>query len=1060
MKKFSRVLKQLLVFFLILFMSSHMMGDISIFAEGGTGKDIGNLMKIDPVSVTKIVGSEAKPIIEKGNKVANAPEVKVGDLLEFKYEFHVDETSLQQIAVGDYFYLNLPDGQHIKAIEGVHDITTPDGKLLGRYTIENGKIKVIVAHLGIQDSGKSGWISFHGTVIKDGENVQIGTKGNTRLTIKPSENGNGGGGGGHDSGKSLIGDDKIVFSKDGKQYIGKNIINWHLNVNYDGLRKMVNGEAVTTKSHVVLEDTLPAGVTVDLHSIYITTPLFVPTPDNKMSGFAVNYPRVHPEVIEPRTGETYQQFYERIKNAEKLTVGVYDKNGEHKLLFGFGNLPGNGINYANILGNETEFHNVIDDHVRSGNITSEQANRMKQVYGTQRTTKGAVVGYDVSFDTNVSGPSGNYENIAQLHWDEQNPDNVKTVVAFHRTEAGINENEKKITIQGTKTWEDGENQDGKRPDKIKVILNKTVDGKTTKAGEKEVTKDNWIYEFTDLPKYEGGKEITYSINEEAVVGYEKEIQGYNLVNKYTPETVSVKGTKTWEDKENQDGKRPDKIKVILNKTVDGKITKASEKEVTKDNWIYEFTDLPKYEGGKEITYSIDEEAVEGYEKGIKGYNLTNKYTPETVTVKGTKTWEDGENRDGKRPDKIKVILNKTVDGKTTKAGEKEVTKDNWTYEFTDLPKYEGGKAITYSIDEEAVAGYEKEIKGYNLVNKYTPETVSIKGTKTWEDKENQDGKRPEKIKVILNKTVDRKTTKAGEKEVTKDNWSYEFTDLPKYEGGKEITYSIDEEAVTGYEKEIKGYNLVNKYTPEKVSIKGTKTWEDGENRDGKRPERIKVILNKTVDGKTSKASEKEVTKDNWSYEFTDLPKYKDGKEITYSIDEEAVTGYEKEIKGYNLVNKYTPEKPTEPNKPKDPEKPVEPNKPKEPEKPTEPNKPKEPEKPTEPNKPKEPEKPTEPNKPKEPEKPTEPNKPKEPEKPTEPNKPKEPGQPTKQNNSKELNKSTVETKYEKKEQEISQTKNEELPKTGERDSAMETMVGFISIVVSMLLFMKKEKRQV
>ena len=59
-----------------------------------------------------------------------------------------------------------------------------------------------------------------------------------------------------------------------------------------------------------------------------------------------------------------------------------------------------------------------------------------------------------------------------------------------------------------------------------------------------------------------------------------------------------------------------------------------------------------------------------------------------------------------------------------------------------------------------------------------------------------------------------------------------------------------------------------------------------------------------------------------------------------------------------------------------------------------------------------------------------------------------------------MNKSTLETKFEKKEQGISQTKNEELPKTGERDSVMETMVGFISIVVSMLLFMKKEKRQV
>ena len=634
MRKLLVITRKTLLVSLLMLLTIILGTDRFIFADSSNNKDIGYLMRIDPVSVTKIEGSEEKTIIEKGNKVSNAPDVKVGDLLEFKYEFYFDENSLKQIAVGDYFYLNLPDDQHIKTIDGVHDIKTPDGKLLGRYTIENGKIKVIVADLGIQDSAKSGWITYYGTVIKDGENIRIGTKGNTRLTIKPNENGNGngGGGGGHDSGKSQIGDDKIPFSKDGKQYIGKNIINWHLNVNYDGLRKMVNGETVETKNHVVLEDTLPANVTVDLHSIYITTPLFVPTPDNKMSGYAVNYPRVHPEVIEPKSDETYQQFYDRIKNTGKLSVGVYNQNGERKLLFGFGNLPGNGITYANILGNQEEFHNVIDDHVRSGKITNEQANRMKQVYSPQGTTQGAVVGYDVSFDTNVSGPSGNYENIAQLHWDEQNPDNAKTAVAFHRTEAGISENEKKISIKGTKTWEDKENQDGKRPDKIKVLLNKTVDGVTTKVAEKEVTKDNWTYEFTDLPKYEGGKEITYSIDEEAVEGYTKTVEGYNLKNSYTPETITVKGTKTWDDKENQDGKRPDKIKVLLNKTVNGETTKVAEKEVTKDNWTYEFTDLPKYEGGKAITYSIDEESVEGYTKTVDGYNLKNSYIPSTIST--------------------------------------------------------------------------------------------------------------------------------------------------------------------------------------------------------------------------------------------------------------------------------------------------------------------------------------------------------------------------------------------------------------------------------------------
>ena len=384
-----------------------------------------------------------------------------------------------------------------------------------------------------------------------------------------------------------------------------------------------------------------------------------------------------------------------------------------------------------------------------------------------------------------------------------------------------------IDIAGKKTWDDANNQDGKRPDKIKVILKKTVDGTTTTVAEKEVKADtdgNWKYEFNNLPKHENGKLITYSIDEEDVPGYTKSKDGYNLKNTRTPEKVSIAGVKSWDDGNNQDGKRPDKIKVILNKTVDGQTTKVTEKEVTKENnWSYEFNDLPKYENGKEITYSIDEEAVPGYEKSTDGYNLKNKYTPEKVSIAGKKIWDDKNNQDGKRPDKIKVILNKTVDGVKTKVTEKEVTVlTNWRYEFNNLPKYENGKLITYSIDEEAVPGYEKIVDGYNLNNKYVPEKVAISGKKIWDDNHNEHGKRPDKIKVILNKTVNGRTTKVAEKEVTaENNWNYTFTDLPKYENGKLIKYRIDEVDVPGYKKSIKGYDLTNKYIPPKPKLPKT-----------------------------------------------------------------------------------------------------------------------------------------------------------------------------------------------------------------------------------------------
>ena len=74
------------------------------------------------------------------------------------------------------------------------------------------------------------------------------------------------------------------------------------------------------------------------------------------------------------------------------------------------------------------------------------------------------------------------------------------------------------------------------------------------------------------------------------------------------------------------------------------------------NWTYTFKDLPKYANGKEITYTVTEEAVEGYETSVDGFNITNTYTTETTEVKGSKTWNDADNQDGKRPESITVRL--------------------------------------------------------------------------------------------------------------------------------------------------------------------------------------------------------------------------------------------------------------------------------------------------------------------------------------------------------------------------------------------------------------------
>ena len=480
----------------------------------------------------------------------------------------------------------------------------------------------------------------------------------------------------------------------------------------------------------------------------------------------------------------------------------------------------------------------------------------------------------------------------------------------------------KVSIAGEKTWEDKDNQDGKRPTKIKVKLLKQVENETPVVVEtKEVEADatgKWTYSFENLDKYEKGKLIKYSIDEEEVTGYTKTVDGYNIKNSYTPEVVNIAGEKTWNDNDDQDGKRPESIKVTLYKTVNGIKSKVEEKDVTKANgWKYEFKNLPKYEKGKEIKYSIEEDSVAGYVGSLDGYNLTNTHTPEKVNIAGEKTWEDKDNQDGKRPTKIKVKLLKQVENETPVVVEtKEVEADatgKWTYSFENLDKYEKGKLIKYSIDEEEVTGYTKTVDGYNIKNSYTPEVVNIAGEKTWNDNDDQDGKRPESIKVTLYKTVNGIKSKVEEKDVTKANgWKYEFKNLPKYEKGKEIKYSIEEDSVAGYVGSLDGYNLTNTHTPEKVNIAGEKTWEDKDNQDGKRPTKIKVKLLKQVENETPVVVEtKEVEADatgKWTYSFENLDKYEKGKLIKYSIDEEEVTGYTKTVDGYNVKNSRTPSK--------------------------------------------------------------------------------------------------------------------------------------------------------
>ena len=467
-----------------------------------------------------------------------------------------------------------------------------------------------------------------------------------------------------------------------------------------------------------------------------------------------------------------------------------------------------------------------------------------------------------------------------------------------------------IDISGTKTWNDEGNKDKTRPEKITIYL--LANG--TQVDAKEISeKDGWKYSFTGLAKYDDNKqEIKYTVDESEVEKYTKQVNGYDIVNTYTPpETIDISGTKTWNDEGNKDKTRPEKITIYL--LANGKQVDA--KEISeKDGWKYSFTGLAKYDDNKqEIKYTVDESEVEKYTKQINGYDIVNTYTPpETIDISGTKTWNDEGNKDKTRPEKITIYL--LANGKQVDA--KEISeKDGWKYSFTGLAKYDDNKQeIKYTVDESEVEKYTKQINGYDIVNTYTPdnpptpETVDISGTKTWNDEGNKDKTRPEKITIYLlanGKQVDAKEISE------KDGWKYSFTGLAKYDDNKqEIKYTVDESEVEKYTKQVNGYDIVNTYTPdnpptpETIDISGTKTWNDANNKDGIRPKAIKVKLLANGKEKTSVITTEE---QEWKYSFTKLPKYDDdGKEIKYTVDEENVRGYTKKIDGYDITNTHTP----------------------------------------------------------------------------------------------------------------------------------------------------------
>lgn len=470
-----------------------------------------------------------------------------------------------------------------------------------------------------------------------------------------------------------------------------------------------------------------------------------------------------------------------------------------------------------------------------------------------------------------------------------------------------------------KVWDDAQNQDGLRPSTITVHL--LANGEEVQTATLSGEGDTWSHSFTDLPVYKNGQKLVYTVTEDTVANYSTAIEGSTITNTYKPGKTSVTVTKKWADAENQDGLRPKSIKVQLYAN-DQKSGKEVELSAAND-WTYTFSDLDEKKAGQAVQYTVKEtEVPEGYTQTVEATNpgqvvITNTHTPSKTTVQVTKKWDDANNQDGLRPATITVKLYK--DGVATDQTLELSEANQWQGTFENLDEKAAGKAIHYTVKEENVPeGYTLSIDDKDpahpvLTNKHEPAVTQVKVTKKWDDAHNQDGLRPKEIRVQLY-AGDQKLGK--EVVLSADNkWTHTFEKLAEKANGQEIHYSVKEVdvpegyTVTEESKEKGDIVLTNTHTPSTVDIPFTKIWVDNDNQDGLRP--AKITVNLYANGK--KVAHKDITSEtDWKETFTGLPKFKDGKEIVYTLQEEEVNNYSPSIdqESYTITNTHTPGKTT------------------------------------------------------------------------------------------------------------------------------------------------------
>ena len=383
---------------------------------------------------------------------------------------------------------------------------------------------------------------------------------------------------------------------------------------------------------------------------------------------------------------------------------------------------------------------------------------------------------------------------------------------------------------------------------------------------------------------------------------------------------NVSLTTEWNDSDNQDGSRPEKTTVQL--TANRQPTGAPVELNADNNWTYEWKQLlAEDEEGTNIVYRVTADAPEDYTAKVTGsaddgFVVTYSHEIAKTSVTASVTWDDADDKDGIRPKSVSFQLK--ADGENVGDAITVNAGSNWTKTWEDLPEKKAGKALTYTVavsdipteeDQYTVTTSGDAASGFVFKASHVSTSVEIPVSVTWDDAENQDGARIEAVEAELyanGEATGNKVTLNAE-----NNWTAKFASVDVKKDGTRIKYEVKGTEADGYDVSVagdildeKGLVLTYKHIPAVVNVSARASWNDANNQDGIRPTDTLVQL--YADG--TALGDKVVIESNkeWTKTWSNLPKYKAGKEIAYNVIAYAVSGYTVKVTG-NALEGYKAE---------------------------------------------------------------------------------------------------------------------------------------------------------